>query len=201
MLIVPKTSTISVIIPTLNEAVNLLTILAAMKRVSGVEVIVADGGSSDGTGELAKAAGVKVVSAPPGRAHQQNAGAAIAKGEILLFLHADTTLPEGFAEAIRAALWPSPASRLGPSAWVSPEKVGGCDWSSGWPTGAAAGWGCLMVTRPSGCGARSLLTWVAFPNSKSWRISRWFDAYGNGAKLRCWRCRCRPRPGAGKDWG
>jgi len=104
MLTDPKTLTISVIIPTLNEAVNLLTLLAEMDREDGVEVIVADGGSSDGTGELAKAAGVEVVFAPRGRAYQQNAGAAVATGEILLFLHVDTTLPDGFAAAVRACL-------------------------------------------------------------------------------------------------
>ena len=104
MSIVHKTSTVSVIIPAFNEAVNLLTLLAALPRGRGVEVIVADGGSSDGTGELARAAGVLVVSAPRSRARQMNAGAAAAVGEILFFLHADTMPPEGFAAAIRTCL-------------------------------------------------------------------------------------------------
>jgi len=104
MSIVPKTSTISVIIPTCNEAVNLLTILTALTGEDLVEVVVADGGSVDGTGELAKATGVRVVGTLPGRARQQNAGAAVATGEFLLFLHADTTLPAGFAVAVRDAL-------------------------------------------------------------------------------------------------
>jgi len=104
MLIDPKISSISVIIPTLHEAANLPAALVALGRVGGLEVIVADGGSADATVVLAKAAGARVVMAPPGRAGQQNAGAAIAAGEILLFLHADTHLPLGFTDAIRDCL-------------------------------------------------------------------------------------------------
>jgi len=70
----------------------------------GVEVIVTDGGSSDRTPALAAAAGARVFSAPAGRGSQQNAGARAAQGRVLLFLHADTRLPEGFAAQIRAAL-------------------------------------------------------------------------------------------------
>lgn len=100
----PKTSSISVIIPTLNEAANLAATLAPLRGVAGVEVIVVDGGSSDGTVPLGEAAGVRVVVAPPGRGRQQNQGAAVATGEILLFLHGDSILPAGFAEAVRGAL-------------------------------------------------------------------------------------------------
>lgn len=100
----PKTSSISVIIPTLNEAANLVATLAPLRGVPGVEVIVADGGSTDATVALAEAAGARVVVVPPGRARQQNGGAVLAGGEILLFLHADTSLPEGFAEAVRTCL-------------------------------------------------------------------------------------------------
>ena len=63
-------------------------------RARGAEVIVVDGGSSDGTAELARPLADRVLSAPRGRASQMNAGAAAARGDVLLFLHADTRLPE-----------------------------------------------------------------------------------------------------------
>ena len=88
---------ISIIVPTLNEAGEIaatLAVLAPLRR-RGHEVIVADGGSSDGTPELARPGSDRVVSAPRGRASQMNAGAAIAHGGVLLFLHADTQLPQG----------------------------------------------------------------------------------------------------------
>lgn len=96
---------ISVVIPTVNEASNLGACLASVHG-SGlpVEIIVVDGGSSDGTKEAALATGAKVVQAPRGRASQQNAGARLASGDILLFLHADTRLPKGWAEAALEAL-------------------------------------------------------------------------------------------------
>ena len=90
------TQRISIVVPTLNEASEIaaaLTELAPLRR-RGHEVIVADGGSSDGTPELARSGADRLVSAPRGRASQMNAGAAVAHGEILLFLHADTRLPE-----------------------------------------------------------------------------------------------------------
>ena len=61
-------------------------------RRRGVEVIVVDGGSSDGTPELARPLADRVIAAPRGRAAQMNAGAAAARGDVLLFLHADTPL-------------------------------------------------------------------------------------------------------------
>ena len=64
----PKTSTISVIIPTFNEAANLAATLRSLREVAGMEIIVVDGGSRDGTVALAKAARVRVVVARPGRA-------------------------------------------------------------------------------------------------------------------------------------
>jgi len=65
---------------------------------------VVDGKSDDDTGEVAAAMGAKVIRSSPGRARQMNAGAAIANGDILLFLHADTRLPEGFDEDVRRVL-------------------------------------------------------------------------------------------------
>jgi rSAM/selenodomain-associated transferase 2 len=87
---------VSVIIPTLNEAASIEAALARLQplRARGHEVIVADGGSEDGTPDLARPLADRVVAARRGRAHQMNAGAHDARGEILLFLHADTRLPE-----------------------------------------------------------------------------------------------------------
>ncbi|OGQ98573.1 MAG: hypothetical protein A2505_01865 [Deltaproteobacteria bacterium RIFOXYD12_FULL_55_16] len=104
MLTGQKTCDISIIIPTLNEADCIGQTLAGLSGQPGVEVIVADGGSHDQTVALARAAGARVISAPLGRGSQQNAGALVAQGRALLFLHADTRLPEGFAAQIRAAL-------------------------------------------------------------------------------------------------
>jgi rSAM/selenodomain-associated transferase 2 len=87
---------ISIIIPCLNEAEGIAGTLSALAplRSRGAEVIVVDGGSSDGTVERAALHADAVIGAPRGRASQMNAGAARARGEILLFLHADTQLPE-----------------------------------------------------------------------------------------------------------
>ena len=87
---------LSIIVPCLNEADGIAGTLSALAplRARGVEVIVADGGSRDGTVERAAPHVDAVISAPRGRAVQMNAGAARARGEILLFLHADTLLPD-----------------------------------------------------------------------------------------------------------
>ena len=95
--------TISVIIPTLNEAQNIRATLAPLRHPAFGEVLVADGGSLDRTvAEAAPAA--KVLTAPTGRARQMNTGAATASGDVLLFLHADTLLPPTAADDITAAL-------------------------------------------------------------------------------------------------
>ncbi|HYS75660.1 MAG TPA: TIGR04283 family arsenosugar biosynthesis glycosyltransferase [Burkholderiales bacterium] len=87
---------ISVVIPVLNEADRIAATLAALAplRDRGHEVIVVDGGSSDGTATLARRAADRVASASRGRSSQMNAGAALAQGEVLVFVHADTRLPE-----------------------------------------------------------------------------------------------------------
>ena len=91
--------------PVLNEAPGIRAALEALAplRARGHEVIVVDGGSSDGTPALAAGRCDRVVSAPRGRALQMNAGAQIATGEVLIFLHADTRLP--FEFNIPASLW------------------------------------------------------------------------------------------------
>ena len=98
------TTRISVIIPTLNEADYLPRALGSLRDAENLEVIVADGGSTDGTSEMAHREGCRVLRSPPGRAAQMNAGAGAASGSILLFLHADTCLPPGFDSAVLAAL-------------------------------------------------------------------------------------------------
>lgn len=93
---------ISVIIPALNEAA---CIEEAVKGSYGAhEVVVADGGSSDGTVSAAKRAGAIVVSTGPGRGIQLDAGAGAATGDVFLFLHADTRLPSGWRASIERAL-------------------------------------------------------------------------------------------------
>ncbi len=95
---------ISVIIPTLNEAAHIVDRLSELRAISGIEAIVVDGGSTDGTLDRALAADARAYSSPPGRARQMNVGAAAAHSPILLFLHADTRLPQDFAECVRWTL-------------------------------------------------------------------------------------------------
>jgi rSAM/selenodomain-associated transferase 2 len=87
---------LSIVMPVLNEAAAIETALGALAefRRRGVEVVVADGGSDDGTAALARPLADTVIAAERGRAAQMNAGAAAATGDVLLFLHADTHLPE-----------------------------------------------------------------------------------------------------------
>jgi len=96
---------ITVVIPTLDEALRLEPLLAALAREPAPhEVIVADGGSADATRAVAEAAGAAVVVTPPGRGRQLRAGAARARGDVLLFLHADTRFPPGGLAAVERAL-------------------------------------------------------------------------------------------------
>jgi rSAM/selenodomain-associated transferase 2 len=95
--------TVSVIIPTLDEAAVLAATLEQARQPGVREIIVVDGGSVDQTPAIGARSADRVLSAPRGRAAQMNAGAACARGDVLLFLHADTLVPAGFAEAIIAA--------------------------------------------------------------------------------------------------
>lgn len=86
---------LSIIIPVLNEASSIERVLKQARAQPGiVEIIVVDGGSDDGTAALAAGLADKVINAPRGRAKQMNAGAAAATHDIILFLHADTLLPQ-----------------------------------------------------------------------------------------------------------
>ncbi len=100
-----KTVLISIIIPTLNEATTMRDLTASLNRLRGeFEVVVCDGGSVDETVEVARECGLRVIAAPRGRGRQMNAGSRAAKGDALLFLHADTRLPEDALLLIAAAL-------------------------------------------------------------------------------------------------
>ena len=92
----PPHPVISIVIPTLNEEKNLAAALASTESSTDLELIVVDGGSSDGTTEVAKSFGVRLLTTAAGRARQANAGGLAASGDVLFFLHGDTRLPRGF---------------------------------------------------------------------------------------------------------
>jgi rSAM/selenodomain-associated transferase 2/rSAM/selenodomain-associated transferase 1 len=95
---------LSIVIPTWNEARQIEDTVRAIGQPPDCEVVVSDGGSTDGTTELARALGCRVVHANRGRGRQLNAGAALAHGEYLLFLHADTRVPPTFRDDLRSTL-------------------------------------------------------------------------------------------------
>ncbi|HEY7204881.1 MAG TPA: TIGR04283 family arsenosugar biosynthesis glycosyltransferase [Methylomirabilota bacterium] len=97
---------LSIVIPALDEAANLDRLLPELARVApDAEVLVVDAGSRDETARVvARHPGARLLVAARGRARQMNAGAAAAAGDTLLFLHADTRLPDGAREAIARAL-------------------------------------------------------------------------------------------------
>lgn len=101
-------SEFSIIIPTLNEAPRLKFLLPYLHEnlgsATGYEIIIADGGSSDGTREIGQELGAAVLSTPQGRAVQMNAGAHRARGRILYFLHADSIPPPLFYSEIQKVL-------------------------------------------------------------------------------------------------
>ncbi|MBI3285626.1 MAG: TIGR04283 family arsenosugar biosynthesis glycosyltransferase [Burkholderiales bacterium] len=97
---------LSIIVPVLDEAATLPGLLESLLSLlrDGCEVIVVDGGSVDASAEIAQAAGCTVLQSGRGRARQMNAGALSASGDVLLFLHADTRLPQGAKVLIAQAL-------------------------------------------------------------------------------------------------
>lgn len=99
-----KLPTVDVIIPALDEAGTIARCIASVNDEQVAEVIVADGGSTDGTRAIAVAEGATVIDSPRGRARQMNAGAAVASSDVLLFLHADCTLERGAIRRLRRIL-------------------------------------------------------------------------------------------------
>ena len=95
---------ISVIIPTLNESPNLSRAVNSARALPDCEILIADGGSHDGTPDLALQLGCRLVRSPPGRALQMNAAARESQGDLLLFLHADCQLPGEAAAALETVL-------------------------------------------------------------------------------------------------
>src|SRR4051812_17465859 len=100
------TLALAIIVPCLNEATGIVSTLESLQsmRAHAVEIIVADGGSTDGTTVLAAPYTDQLLHAPRGRAAQMNAGAAAARAPVLLFLHADCELPAGADKCIVGGL-------------------------------------------------------------------------------------------------
>jgi rSAM/selenodomain-associated transferase 2 len=151
--------------PTLNESARIGTALQALAplRQQGHEVIVVDGGSRDDTAGLARSGADAVLASAPGRARQMNAGAAKASGTVLIFLHADTELPAGAAQAVERA------------------------------TAAGAGWGRFDVRIAGASAwfpvisalmnLRSRLTGVATGDQAIFVQTAWFAAHGGFAEI------------------
>jgi rSAM/selenodomain-associated transferase 2 len=97
---------VSIVIPVVDEAAGIAATLNSLAacRAAGAQVLVVDGGSSDGTPERCEGLADRVLRSPRGRARQMNAGAALAQAPLLLFLHADTVLPEGAIECVERSL-------------------------------------------------------------------------------------------------
>ena len=111
---IPRLPLVSVIVPVLNEAALIGDFLRRVRTLAReLEIIVVDGGSTDETVSISRPLSDRIIVAPRGRALQMNAGAVLARGEILWFLHADSTAPANAIEEMRVAL-------------ADPRKVGGC---------------------------------------------------------------------------
>lgn len=95
---------ISIVVPALDEAERIVEVLRSVREPGVREVIVVDGGSADETAARAATVADRVLRSARGRAVQMNAGADAASGDVLLFLHADTRLPAGFAAAVQQAV-------------------------------------------------------------------------------------------------
>jgi rSAM/selenodomain-associated transferase 2 len=117
---------LSVVIPTLNEASNIGGLLDHLAATAGIhEVVVADGGSKDGTQDVVREHGARLVESEAGRGQQLRAGAAVTTGDVLLFLHAD--------------VWPPPDLHAQISDALARSKVGG-NFRLRYPGGGLLGW-------------------------------------------------------------
>jgi len=95
---------VAIVVPVLNEAAGASALVARLRGLSQHEILVVDGGSSDGTSAQLQAAGLPVVHAARGRARQMNTGAALTRADALLFLHSDTELSVEHVRSAQAAL-------------------------------------------------------------------------------------------------
>jgi rSAM/selenodomain-associated transferase 2 len=145
---------LSIVVPMLNEAhvlPALLEHLGSLQR-DGVEVMLVDGGSEDDGVALATLAGFTVMRADRGRARQMNAGAAAVHGDVLLFLHADTRLPDGAVQFVESALadgrhdWGRFDVEFDVRRWTMRATAFGMNWRSRL-TGIATGDQALFMTR------------------------------------------------------
>jgi rSAM/selenodomain-associated transferase 2 len=158
---------IAIVVPTLDEARVIDARLHALEtfRALGHRVIVSDGGSRDSTVALAKPLADAVIAGPPGRARQMNAGADLARAsgaEALLFLHADTALPDGALDAVVAALGRSAWGRFdveidGRSKWL-PVVATLMNWRSR-VSGIATGDQAIFVATPAFFAAGGFPEW------------------------------------------
>jgi hypothetical protein len=128
----------SVIIPALNEAQYITATLQSAQRGRSCEILVVDGGSTDDTVALARAAGARVIHSRPGRARQMNAGAAQAGGDALIFLHADTLPPADYLE-VAAGTLRDPAVAAGAFRFQMGENLAG-QWLVEWMANLRSRW-------------------------------------------------------------
>jgi len=115
---------ISVVIPAIDEAKQILGAIHSARSAAVEEILVVVGGSADGTRDLAESAGARIIEGRPPRSCQANQGAVEAAGNVLLFLHADTRLPENFAGAVVGALRPPSVSGGAFSLGIDPPHSG-----------------------------------------------------------------------------
>lgn len=145
---------ISIVMPVLNEAAGIEAVLRPLQalRAHGVELVVADGGSSDGTAAMAAPWADAVVCTARGRARQMNAGAARARGDLLLFLHADTLLPPDAERLVlgaveRGAAWGRFDVRISGRPWMLRVVARLINLRSRW-SGIATGDQAIFISRP-----------------------------------------------------
>jgi len=96
-----KRGSVAVVVPLLNEADGLPRLLQSLKACAPDELMLVDGGSSDGTAQILQGSELRFLTSKPGRAVQMNAGARVCESDIILFLHADTDISSGSVEFLR----------------------------------------------------------------------------------------------------
>ncbi len=149
----PLSCSLCIVVPVLNEAQGIEALLQSLAplRQRGARVVVVDGGSQDDTRALAQAHADAVIEGPCGRALQMNAGAALGWGEVLLFLHADTTLPERadvhlLQALFRGHVWGRFDVRIAGRPWMLAVVARLMNWRSRW-TGIATGDQAIFMRR------------------------------------------------------